>query len=47
MGKVWRGGGVVVDSYQGVDGATGGGYYLIVFFYLCFYSLVSHVLSLF
>ena len=26
----------MVDSYQGVGGETGGGYYLIYFFYLCF-----------
>ena len=40
----------VADSYQGVHGETGGGYYLIVcffYFYLCFYPLVSHVLCLF
>ena len=33
----------VVDSYQGVGGGTGGGYYLIVFF-ICafvFWSLMS------
>ena len=35
----------VVDSYQGVGGGTGGGYYLIVFFNLCFCLLVSDVLS--
>ena len=34
----------VVDSYQGVGGGTGEGYYLIVFFFLCafvFWSLMS------
>ena len=40
-------GGGVVDSYQDVDGGTGGGYFLIAFFYLWFCFSVSHVLSLF
>ena len=34
----------VVDSYQGVAGGTEGGYYLIVFFFICafvFWSLMS------
>ena len=38
----------MVDSYQGVGGGTGGGYYLLVcifYFYLCFCHLVFHVLS--
>ena len=29
----------VVDSYQGVGGETGDGYYLIVFFYFLFVLL--------
>ena len=37
----------LVDSYLGVVGGTGGGYYLTVFFHLCFCLLFSHVLSLF
>ena len=37
----------VVDSYQIVGVGTGGGYYFIVFFYLYFCLLFSHVLSLF
>ena len=37
----------MVDSYHGVVEETGGGYYLICFFYLCFCLLVSHALSLF
>ena len=37
----------VVDSWQGVGEGTVDCYYLIVFFFfLCFYFLVSHVLSL-
>ena len=41
----WR----VVDSYQGVSGGAGVGYYLLVFLknYSSFSLLVSHVLSLF
>ena len=35
------GGGGVVDSYQGVGGGTGSGYYLIVFLFV----LLSFVLS--
>ena len=38
-------GGRVADSYLGVSEGTGGGYYLIVLFYLCFCLLFSHVLS--
>ena len=37
----------MADSYLGVGGGTGGGYYLTVFFYFCFCLLFSHVLSLF
>ena len=37
----------VLDSYQGVGWGTGGGYYPIGFFDLCFCLLLSHVLSLF
>ena len=36
----------VVDSYLVVGGGTARGYYLI-FFYLCFCLLFSHVLSVF
>ena len=35
----------VVALYQGAGGGTGGGYYLMGFFYLCFYPLVSFGLS--
>ena len=36
-------GGGVLDSYQGLDGETGGGYYLLGFFY--FYVLLPFGLS--
>ena len=43
----------VVDSYQGVCGGTGSGYYVLVcifFFFICafvFWSLMSFLVSLF
>ena len=37
----------MVDSYLGVGGVIGGGYYLIVFIYLCLSVLFSHVLAVF
>ena len=42
----WLGDGVF-DSYQGVGGGTGGGYYLIVFFTCAFSFVLSCPLSYF
>ena len=47
MGGGGGGGGWVVDSYQGVGGGTGSGYYLIVLFYLGFCFVLSCPLSFF
>ena len=39
--------GVMVDFYQDACEGTGGGYYLVVAFYLCICLLFSHILYLF